>query len=279
MDPFHFLPHYRLVVCVECRFACIANEVATHLRKRHRNISSRERQQIVSIVGQIQNVIRERAELIALQYPPPTADPIPFIDPPKLDGLRCQLCPYIARQPQKIQAHCRNVHGWRNPRKRGRLAVTQSLQHFDVPWTTGVHCQRFFRSREASSWFEVGRDQLQHSSTSPQSQLEERDILDTPFQQVSHLIQTGQLLGLHDNGMWPVAEQQRLYRFNVPTNQFGEVELETQPSGNWLSKSSSWIQANTDVYPEEWYCLKEGALQRDDVINDTSVGTLDNFFF
>lgn len=33
----------------------------------------------------------------------------------------------------------------------------RAKQERPLPWTTGVHCQRFFRSRAASQWFEVGR--------------------------------------------------------------------------------------------------------------------------
>lgn len=157
MDPFVHLPANRVVICSVCRFACVANEVATHLRTRHRDISPAKRQNIVEAVEQTHNIIRSQAELIGFQFPEPTTEPIRFLEPPKPDGLKCLLCPYISRHLQKIQAHCRINHGWKNQRKRGRLAVTKSLRDCEVLWTTGVKCQRFFRSRVASGWFEVGR--------------------------------------------------------------------------------------------------------------------------
>lgn len=36
--------------------------------------------------------------------------------------------------------------------------ASRAKQERIVPWRIGVHCQRFFRSRVASGWFEVGRD-------------------------------------------------------------------------------------------------------------------------
>jgi len=33
----------------------------------------------------------------------------------------------------------------------------KARQERQVPWTTGVLCQRFFQSRAASGWFKVGR--------------------------------------------------------------------------------------------------------------------------
>lgn len=157
MFPFVYVSTYRVVICAICRFACVANEVGTHLRTRHRDISTIERQIIIKAVQQTPNIIRNQAELREFQLPSPTSEPISFLELPRSDGLKCLMCPYISRHVQKIQAHCRVAHGWKNERKRGRLTATDSLRSCKVPWTTGVKCQRFFRSRAASGWFEVGR--------------------------------------------------------------------------------------------------------------------------
>ncbi|KAL7940006.1 hypothetical protein V8C42DRAFT_357967 [Trichoderma barbatum] len=163
MDPFVYLPVYRLVVCQRCRFACVADEIITHLQTRHPEIPSVERKRIVGTVQRINKIIHNQRELENFQYPPPTTEPIPFIEPPRDDGLGCVSCPYIACQLQKIQAHCRKEHNWTNPRKRGRLSALQLLDQTQLPWRKNVQCQRFFRSRGASSWFEVGRGQSHHS--------------------------------------------------------------------------------------------------------------------
>ena len=56
---------------------------------------------------------------------------------------------------QVIQTHCRVKHGWVNPQKQGRPERAQERDGSDNPWTRGVQCQRFFRSRAASGWFQV----------------------------------------------------------------------------------------------------------------------------
>lgn len=113
------------------------------------------------MLRQVQNipeVIRKRSELEYFRFPAATRAAVPYLEPPLTDGMKCLLCPYIARQIQKIQAHCRHAHGWQNPRKRGRQVASQSSSAAaSGPWRTGVRCQRFFKSREASGWFEVER--------------------------------------------------------------------------------------------------------------------------
>lgn len=157
MDPFVYLPAYRLVICQRCRFACVADETATHLQKRHPEIPPAERCRIVSVVKGINKIIRRQSDLENFKFPPPTTEPISYLEPPRSDGMKCRTCPHIACQIQKIQAHCRKKHNWINPRKKGRQPALQPLNQDEVPWTEGVLCQRFFRSRAASGWFEVGR--------------------------------------------------------------------------------------------------------------------------
>ncbi|KAK6591502.1 hypothetical protein H4I95_12174 [Botrytis cinerea] len=59
---------------------------------------------------------------------------------------------YIACQLQKIQKHCRQVHQWENPQKKGRPETGREVQ---VPWRTGVHCQHFFVRGPGAQFFEV----------------------------------------------------------------------------------------------------------------------------
>jgi hypothetical protein len=53
----------------------------------------------------IPNVLQSRVELSQLQYPPPSAEPIPRLAPPKLDVLECRHCSYKIRQVQAMQEH------------------------------------------------------------------------------------------------------------------------------------------------------------------------------
>lgn len=173
MDPFVHLPEYRLVVCTTCQFACVAGEVTTHLRTRHVTISPARRRQIAEAVSQLGHIIRSQAQLGEVRFPPPSTEPIPCLGPPRTDGLRCRACAYIVCDPRTIKAHCRSTHGWKNPRTKGRPPAGQAEGEPCWPWTEGVQCQRFFHSRGASRWFEVGRGRsirsLLRSSLPPSS--------------------------------------------------------------------------------------------------------------
>ncbi|KAF6780849.1 hypothetical protein CSOJ01_16115, partial [Colletotrichum sojae] len=58
-----------------------------------------------------------------------------------------------------MQEHCRVEHGWKNEWQKGGNVRSKARAPREVPWTTGVPCQRFFPSRAGSRWFEVGRGQ------------------------------------------------------------------------------------------------------------------------
>ena len=166
-EPFVFLQRYRLAICEKCGVAVLAKEVTTHLRERHRDVPVPRRQQIAAIIEGWPNIIQDQAGLVGFLYPPPTSSYIPQLAPPQTDGRKCRKCPYIARQLQKIQAHCRKYHGWMNDRGPGRPSLKRKRQPADapetpveLPWTENIACQRFFRSRNASGWFEIDRKSL-----------------------------------------------------------------------------------------------------------------------
>ena len=160
MDPFIHLPEYRITVCKKCHFGCVSEEVVTHLRVRHRDMTPAERREVSAMIKRIPRIIRNQAELSEIQLRPPTINPIPLLAPPQTDGLRCLKCPYVVHQVQSIQAHCSEKHGWQNPRNKGRPTDSNSGPNLgaipELPWVQGVHCQRFFPTRAGSSWFEVG---------------------------------------------------------------------------------------------------------------------------
>ncbi|KAH7205208.1 hypothetical protein BKA60DRAFT_545465 [Fusarium oxysporum] len=154
--PYVLLSTYRLLVCQVCAFASVADEVATYLRTRHRDIQSERRQELVEKIKQIPNILHSRDDLRHyLQYPTDTIQPIPYLAPPKPDGLKCRACGHIVRRAQKIQKHCTEKHQWINPRGRGRPAPNCPVSAYELPWEEHVACQRFFPSREGSKWFQV----------------------------------------------------------------------------------------------------------------------------
>ncbi len=170
LEPFVFLEQYRLAVCKKCEFAVVADEVFTHLRVRHKNISIQQRTKISEAAKNCLTIIRDQNDLVGFLYPPPTTTYVPHLAPPQQDGLKCRQCPYIARQLQKIQAHCRTCHDQENNRTAGRPDLKRKISpevvtggasraeaQKQLPWRENVACQRFFPSRRASGWFEIGR--------------------------------------------------------------------------------------------------------------------------
>ncbi|KAG7000202.1 hypothetical protein FocnCong_v013233 [Fusarium oxysporum f. sp. conglutinans] len=177
IHPYVILSTYRFLVCRVCGFASVADEVATHLRTRHRDIQPQHRQDLVEKIKQIPDIFRSRDEIRRyLQYPTDLIQPIPYLAPPEPDGLKCRACGHIVRRIQKIQKHCAEKHEWINPRGRGRPAPNCHTSADELPWEEHIACQRFFPSGEGSKWFQVntqakgraGRSKVKSSTKKPQ---------------------------------------------------------------------------------------------------------------
>ncbi len=167
MHPFVHLPAFRVVVCVECQYAVLPSNINTHLReKKTHNMPKKDRTQIVQAVQSIEGLIWERDELNQLVIPVPGKPPIPLLQPPQKDGIRCGFpdnqqgqCTYVSRHIQQIHEHCEEQHGWENPQKKGR---PEAWREVHVPWRSGVYCQHFFVRGPGAQYFEV-----QAAGTSP----------------------------------------------------------------------------------------------------------------
>ncbi|KAJ0143400.1 Uncharacterized protein HZ326_13829 [Fusarium oxysporum f. sp. albedinis] len=138
MEPFTYLKTYRVPVCKKCEFACIANEVPTHLQTRHQDIPPAERRRVAQVIGNISDIIKDQSGLEDFQFPPPTISSVAFLAPPKPDRLKCQKCPYIVKH--------------KNPQCRGRPRQADSELEVELLWIEGVLCQRFFPSRRGSRY-------------------------------------------------------------------------------------------------------------------------------
>ncbi|KAH7231099.1 hypothetical protein BKA59DRAFT_536212 [Fusarium tricinctum] len=124
IHPYIVLSTYRLLVCQVCGFASVAEEVATHLRTRHRDIQPQHRQDLVEKIKRIPDVFRSRDEIRRyLQYPTDLIQPIPYLAPPEPDGLKCRTCGHIVRR-----------HQWIDPRGRGRPAPNCPVSAYELPW-------------------------------------------------------------------------------------------------------------------------------------------------
>ncbi|KAJ0122847.1 Uncharacterized protein HZ326_31570 [Fusarium oxysporum f. sp. albedinis] len=61
-----FFSQYRIPVCQKCQHACLANEVATHLAKKHPEIEPGARRRLVDDTKVIPNILQSRVELSQL---------------------------------------------------------------------------------------------------------------------------------------------------------------------------------------------------------------------
>ena len=152
------MSEYPFIICQKCEYACVADEVGTHLRKEHGHITASERSRIAKLIKEIPEIIHDQAGLRRFRFPPVITKLILYIAALACDGIRCNECGFVIRSTQGIQKHCRDEHGWENDWKKGGNVAKRSKEERQLPWTKGVYCQRFFRSRAASQWFEVGRD-------------------------------------------------------------------------------------------------------------------------
>ena len=156
ISPFVYLSEYRVVACTECKYAMSAGGVRAHLAGKHAGILDAEKCSIADEISHIPGIIQDEQELDGFQFPSPATKAIPELAEPETDGLGCKVCWYVSRQRQRIQKHYRIAHPWSSKRKRGQHG---RVPEEEVPWVSGVRCQRFFRTRVNSRWFEVdGRE-------------------------------------------------------------------------------------------------------------------------
>jgi hypothetical protein len=155
MDFFTILESYDLLVCTLCKYACLVKELPNHLMKQHKQISLVRRQAIIKWADGHPQLFQKQKDLEHFSVPSLPVPPIPELEGPFSDGLKCSSCPYIVRQVRSIQEHCRTTHAWVNTQAKGGNHIARAKQAKTVPWQTGIPCQRFFKSRTASGWFQI----------------------------------------------------------------------------------------------------------------------------
>lgn len=157
ISPFVHLPAFSLVVCQECHYACVADEVGRHLKRQiHSGISKSRAREIKDGIKELHDVHKtHNDDMHNFRFPPPETEPIPYILPPESNGYACNVCPYVVRSKQGIKRHYKRAHGWKNDQRLGRPGKNdpRTLR----PWREGVRCQRFFLNRQGCQWFEVQR--------------------------------------------------------------------------------------------------------------------------
>jgi hypothetical protein len=165
MDQFIHLPEHRVVICRKCQYAVLPSEIDAHFTKKPEHaLDKPSRRRITNAVAEIDGLISNGEVLQhgGFQFPPSTSEAIPELLPPRRNGLRCKFntndglqCPYVSSHREKIQKHCREIHQWENPKRKGRPRAKEKEQ--PVPWETDISCQRFFIQGPYSRYFEVQR--------------------------------------------------------------------------------------------------------------------------
>ncbi|KAK3358241.1 hypothetical protein B0T25DRAFT_500033 [Lasiosphaeria hispida] len=153
MEPFTILLPFHLLICKPCQRAIPVDEITTHLRTTHKSLPASKRGDIIRACKSSTALWNNQHELQNFTIPKEPIPAINLLQAPLLDGLKCNSCSYVVRNIQKIQIHCRTIHNWVNPNKRGGDVRATRAQ--DVPWRSGVPCQQFFRGRHGSALFEV----------------------------------------------------------------------------------------------------------------------------
>ncbi|KAL7940369.1 hypothetical protein V8C42DRAFT_362775 [Trichoderma barbatum] len=156
MDPFTHLPVFQLVVCKECKYACLSQQVPTHLRTMDQKLTHQRRQEIAALVRQIPDILVTAADLDRLCRPTEAIPAIPSLEKPCSIGLVCREdgCVFVRTHRATIFRHYRTNHSWKNPWVKGGDIRHQAQSH-SQPWRTNVRCQRLFKGGSGSFWFEV----------------------------------------------------------------------------------------------------------------------------
>jgi hypothetical protein len=146
---FTHLPQYRIIICKSCRFAIAPQAVKGHLRAQHAPISSRSINHIQSIIDDLGDSVARSAQDVI--YPDPNAEPIECLKTYH-DALICtssdgsgQQCGYICGTVTGMQKHCKSIHKWVNPNKRGGDVRAKAAQTWTLPWENCSCYQTFFR--------------------------------------------------------------------------------------------------------------------------------------
>jgi hypothetical protein len=168
-----------VIICRKCQYAVLPSEIDAHfMREPVHGLSKESRRLIFERVAKVEGLVQNKQMLsqVEFKYPPPSTRAIPGLGKPKTDGLGCAFekdgkkCPFISRFEQPMREHYRDVHKWVNPRKKGR--PRRDLEK-EVPWETGIHCQRFFTHGLHSKLFRVEEEEpTKLSPQSPEVQME-----------------------------------------------------------------------------------------------------------
>ncbi|EMT67217.1 Putative ATP-dependent DNA helicase Q1, partial [Fusarium odoratissimum] len=195
MEPFIHLPPFPFVFCSHCKIGFVISEVYNHLKIKHSHLSRSQMKSIKKEVAAIPGIAKDQHELKDWEPPPPTVQPISYIQPPQKNKLGCNRCPYVVGEVRRMQEHCRIMHGWINDWKKGgnvRHRARQARQ--PIPWRGGVQAQQVCHWGHGRRWFEVGRVIDQDNNQQTRSRGEEGDQADSEHKTAMHFFKS-----IHDD--------------------------------------------------------------------------------
>ena len=73
---FQYLPEYRVIICIECRYCVYQVHLKTHLNRKHKYLSPKTKKLIIHIGTGLPNVAGKEENII---YPPPSIAPINYL--------------------------------------------------------------------------------------------------------------------------------------------------------------------------------------------------------
>jgi superfamily II DNA helicase RecQ len=156
-EHFHHLAEWQVIVCKECHYAVWPDEIQGHLHGKKHRIPKKEAGAIANEVEEWPGIARYSGEV---ELPHRIHEPIPEL-PLYTDGWKCQLgrdpCPYICRDEKTMKTHWQAQHQWSTRSKPGKpeaIEAGNARKRFQQG-AKRVYCQRFFRTRYGSHYFEV----------------------------------------------------------------------------------------------------------------------------
>lgn len=149
MDAFNTLfvhfPNFEVIVCKDCRFAVVPDQVKAHLRQSHGLLTAKTRNEIVGHVQQLENIAYRHEDV---HYPVFEEEAINELGPALENCYQCKECGSLTESKKGIEGHCREKHGWASSKGRGGRGSFRRQPARNQPYTEGHCCQRFFRFRQ-----------------------------------------------------------------------------------------------------------------------------------
>ena len=97
MYSFIYLSAYRVVICKECKYGVVTEEIYTYLtNKNHPDVSINERRRITNEICRIPGIIKTEQQLKEFRFPKASSLAILELKVSRVDRIKYRLCLYIS---------------------------------------------------------------------------------------------------------------------------------------------------------------------------------------